>query len=251
MIVKGVRIAVVMVIATTLSACAVFHHGNDSSQAVDIKHVQDKLSQSFHNLTVDSVTASEVPGLFEVTVGSRVIYYAPAQDLLLFGEMYRTDGHSVTQDKMAALQSSKAKTIDTSAAVTVGSGPIDVLAFVDPDCGYCRKAHDFFSSHPELQSRITQHVFFLPLAGRADAEARAENFICAPPALRQAAYDELWTHAALDGQTYLRCDGAAEKLAQEAREAARFGVQGTPTFVVKGQVISGFAPDRLIALLTN
>lgn len=214
------------------------------------EQVQTKLTKSFHNLQVDDVKASEIPGVYEVYVGSKVIYYAPDQDILVFGELYRSDGHSITADKVSALQAQRAGTIDKDAAVAVGDGPTEVIAFVDPDCGYCRRAHDWLQQQ-QLQGHITELLYFMPMPGRPDAIARAENLICAPPALRQAAYDELWSREGGEKAALLKCDGAQKKLAEQAKEAMRFGVQGTPTFIVKGQVVPGFQPDRLIALLNS
>lgn len=215
------------------------------------KAVAEKLSHNFKNFTYDDIKPSEIPGIYEVYSGPRIIYFAPDQNLMIFGELYRTDGKSVTAEKVAALQDQRAQKIDHDAGVAIGDGSAtEVLAFVDPDCGYCKRAHEWLRDQ-QLQGKIKEVVFFMPLKDRPDALAKAENLVCAPPALRGAALDDLWSRKPVDQMALLKCDDAGKKLAAEAEEARRFGVQGTPTFVVKGQVVAGFDRARLQTLLST
>ena len=237
-----------------LAACANLSRTAPSpSGDVDDKlkaQVAEKFSQTFHNFEYDEIRKSELPGVYEVYTGGRIVYFAPDQSILIFGELYRTDGHSITGDKVAIAQTLKAEDIDKSSAVVIGDGSVEVLEFVNPDCGYCRAAHQWLLQQ-ELAKNLKLLVFFMPMPGRPDAQAKAENVICAPPALRRAAYDELWSGKPADNSTLLKCDGAAKQLADQAREAVRFGVQGTPTFIVKGQVVTGFRQDQLQNMLAN
>ena len=242
------------VVSLVLSACA---HGGGQPAApsgeVDDKlkaQVADSLSKTFHNFEFDEIRKSELPGLYEIYSGGRIVYFAPDQSILVFGELYRTDGHSITGDKIAAAQVLKAKDINRSAALVIGDGATEVVEFVNPDCGYCRAAHQWLKQQ-QLDQKLKLLVFFMPMPGRPEAQAKAESVICAPPALRQAAYDELWSGKPVDSTTLLKCDGAAKQLADQAKEAVRFGVQGTPTFIVKGQVVAGFRQDQLQNVLLN
>lgn len=212
--------------------------------------VSKKLAATFKNFEFDTIKKSEIPGVYEVYTGGRIVYFAPQQDILIFGEFYRTDGHSITEDKIAAAQVLKAGEIDKSAAMVVGDGSINVLEFVNPDCGYCRAAHQWMQAQG-LEKNLKEYVFFMPLGQHPDAMAKAASVICAPPALRRAAYDDLWSGRPLDPSKALSCDGAASKLAAQAKEAIKFGVQGTPTWVVKGQVVMGFKQDQLQSLFNG
>jgi len=235
-------------VATTTPAAAPANTGEvDAALKAD---VAAKLSKTFRNFQFDEIRKSELPGVYEVYTGGRIVYFAPEQSVLIFGELYRTDGHSITADKVAVAQALKAGDVDRSAAVVVGDGPVEVVEFVNPDCGYCRAAHTWFEK-AQLEKNMKELVFFMPMQGHSEAEARAMNVICAPPALRRAAYDDLWSGKTADPAAQLKCDGAAKQLADQAREAVRFGVLGTPTYIVKGQVVTGFRQDQLQTLLFN
>jgi thiol:disulfide interchange protein DsbC len=246
--------ALALLLAALLSACAHQPPAHTSAAAskpgaLDAhtrQQVATALSHSFHNFHYDDLRATQVAGVYEVDTGGRVLYYAPAADVLLFGEMVGTDGKSITAERLTALQSQRANAIRIDAGTEVGDSGPQVLAFVDPDCGYCRRAHEWLKQQ-KLQSHIREVLFFMPLSGRPAARARAENLICAPHALKRAALDALWSPAA--GTPQLTCPQAQEKLLAQAEQAKRFGVQGTPTFVIHGEVVAGFDAARLQQLL--
>src|SRR4051812_23551369 len=62
----------------------------------------NELHATFKNLTFEEVRPSEIPGVVEIYAGPRILYYAPAQKILIFGELYNSAGNSLTDAKLQA-----------------------------------------------------------------------------------------------------------------------------------------------------
>ncbi len=220
----------------------------DQAEAEWLQQSQDKLQATFQNLQFDKLAPSEVPGLLEIYSGGKILYYHPEKELLFIGELYAANGLSLTEKKIAAFAAQKASAIDRGLALVVGNGPKEVIAFVDPDCTYCRQANAWFQAQnfPDVKELI----YFMPVKGRAQAEARALEAVCVPEAGRKAALTRAFdTSLRLDISQSVRCPEGLEQLARQADMARAVGVYATPFFIIDGEVIAGFDKSRLTELL--
>ena len=220
----------------------------DSQEAQWLQQSQDKLQATFQNLQFDQIAPAEVPGLVEIYSGGKILYFQPEKELLFIGELYTASGLSLTEQKVSAFAAKKASRIDRSAALVVGAGPREVIAFVDPDCSYCRQANAWFQvqDFPD----VTELIYFMPVKGRAQAEARALEAVCAPEPLREAALTRAFDSSArLDLSQSARCPEGLEQLARHANIARAVGVYATPFFIIDGEVIAGFDKAKLTDLL--
>jgi len=220
----------------------------DSHEAQWLQQSQDKLQATFQNLQFEQIAPAEIPGLVEIYSGGKILYFHPEKELLFIGELYTANGLSLTEQKVSAFAARKASRIDKSAALVVGSGPREVIAFVDPDCSYCRQANAWLQAQnfPDVKELI----YFMPVKGRAQAEARALEAVCAPEPLREAALTRAFdTSARLDLSQSVRCPEGLEQLARHADTARAVGVYATPFFIIDGEVIAGFDKAKLTDLL--
>lgn len=191
---------------------------------------------------VRSFVPSPVPGLYEVTAGENVFYYSPAGDHLLFGEIVDRNGRNLTAERRAALADAAAAEIPLEGAVRVGSGPVRVVLFTDPDCPYCKRVKEFLAS-PEVAPRVTQHVFFRSLrSGDPGDDGRVTAILSAPdPAAAYAAYP-----AGKTGEITEKGRGLA---AAHAALARRFQVNAVPVVFVEGTRVTGADLARIGKLL--
>ena len=207
------------------------------------KDVSEKLSKTYPQLRITSVSPSPLQGLYEVVTGDNIIYYHPETDLFFFGEIITKEGKSLTGEKVATLMAAKMKEIDITQALKIGTGKHSVIEFTDPDCPYCRMASNY------LQGKdVTRHIFFYPLPMHPKAEDKARYILCSKD--KQKAYEEVMS-GELDNKEIAVCsDETVQTLLDEHKKAARtVGVQGTPTLVVNGTLVAGanFAQiDRLL-----
>jgi protein-disulfide isomerase len=202
-----------------------------------LRDVEAQLKQSFPQLRADRVVWSQVPELAEVTSGPQVVYYAPAADLLLIGDLIDRKGESLTQQRIEQLQRAA---IPADAGVIAGEGRRELIVFVDPDCGYCARAAAWLQSQPDLRIRFV----FMPLQPGSPAEARARAFVCLPPSERLDALPALFTRDGGETPT-APCAVASEVLSHNAEIAAAAGIRATPTFFIGAQTVQGFDPARL------
>ena len=213
-----------------------------------IDDIAARLRATFTNFEFDAIKPSEIPGLVEIYAGPRILYYAPAQEILVLGELYAANGVSLTEKKVAAFAASKAQQLDRAVALRVGQGPREIVTFVDPDCRYCRAAHEWMRE--QKLDGVTELIYFMPLTGRPQAESRALKALCAPESERESALDAVFSGQSADASTESTpCPQGREQLARHAAMARQLGVYATPFFIVDGQVIAGFDRDKLTALL--
>lgn len=225
----------------SVSACA-------STPADVPSAVVEKFSTTFKNMKFTAIKPSELPGIYEVYTGGKIIYYAAAHDILVFGELYSSGGESLTAKKLERFTAVKAVAIDRGAALAVGQGTHELIAFLNPDCGYCSQALAWLEQQNYANTQLL--VYFLQMEPRSSAYARALQAVCAPPELRREAMRQVFQRGPeASTQHILSCADGEATLAAQAKVAEEMGVAATPVFVVKGETVMGFRPDRLAALL--
>jgi thiol:disulfide interchange protein DsbC len=198
---------------------------------------EESFRKSFPDIPMESITPVDIPGLYEIVVGGRILYYAPGPEYLIVGEIVTREKKNLTQARSNELQSKKFKDLPLEKAVKIGSGPHTVIEITDPDCPFCRKASDYFAQ----RSDVTRYVFFCPIPQlHPNAEAKVRYILCAKD--RAKAYEEAMT-GKLDDMKFTPCDdaAAAELLKTHKETGVKVGGAsiGTPLFMVDGQVVNG------------
>jgi len=200
------------------------------------------LRQAFPNLPFETIGQTDINGLYEVISGQNVFYFYPEKEYLFFGEIVAKDGKSITAAKKGELAANLVKNLPLNKAVKVGSGATAVIEFTDPDCPYCKKAHEFFKNRTD----VTSYVFFTPLAHPA-AITKIHYILNAED--KAKAYHEMME----GGKPVQPAAGYSEsvkKLAQEHIALARSaGVTGTPTFFISGKQVVGADIQQIEKLL--
>lgn len=200
------------------------------------------LRAAFPQVPFDSVTPSEIPGLYEVVSGQNIFYFYPEKELIVTGEIIGKDLKSRTAERRGALAAKVVATLPLDKAVKIGDGKISVIEFTDPDCPYCRKAFEYFSK----RSDVTQYVFFAPLAHPA---AITKIYYILGADNKNQAFDAMMLGQDIPANAKPVTE-AVKALAQEHMNLARkVGIQGTPTFFVNGQQVVGADTKRLDELL--
>lgn len=235
---KVTLVALVAAMSCLMStACSVFaDEGADRTRAA--------IRELFPNVQVESVTASEIKGLYEVVAGSNVVYFDPETKSLIIGEIIR-NGKSITAEKRDALlqkiASAKLVSFPYDKAIKLGNGSHRVIEVTDPDCPYCRKA----STELKNRTDITKYVVLAPLS-HPQAIAKCQYIIDAKD--QQQAYDDMMSGKPLpDG---FKPSEKAVKLSQEHLALANeLGVTGTPTYFVEGTMVVGADIPKIEQLL--
>jgi thiol:disulfide interchange protein DsbC len=73
---------------------------NTASDAVSISDVEKKLKESFPDIKFDSINQSPIKGIYEVTEGRRIYYFAPNESMLIMGQIMDKTKKNLTAIRM-------------------------------------------------------------------------------------------------------------------------------------------------------
>lgn len=211
-----------------------------TDQAVEEK-IRNSLKVLLPGLIPDTISASPVPGLYEVTFGTKIVYLTGDGRFLLQGKVIDLETRTeITDQRLAELK--MAALGDISEDNMVIYGPQDaaytVTVFTDIDCGFCRKLHAEMDQYNAQGIRI--RYLFYPRAGiGSDSYRKAVSVWCADD--RQAAMDTAKAGRDIPSRS---CENP---VAEHHALGQSFSIQGTPALVLSnGDVVPGYVPaDRL------
>lgn len=240
---KSFKTMLINVLSASL-ALAALTTTSTIAAASEMEEAEGKLRATFQNFQFQSMKPSEIPGLIEIFTGNQIIYYSREADILVFGQLFSSDGKSITEEKLKTYRNEKAEGIDTSKAVVVGRGPREIVFITNPECGYCKKAISWLATQD--LSEVTIKFIFMIDRTNPITMAKAMGAICGKDKLKGI----LEAHSkALSTKEPVACEGGAETLANHAKVAEEVGAFATPYFVSGGQAWAGFDQARLAAIL--
>lgn len=230
-------------VATVLSVVMLLGLVAVSSAAPEAVKPEAALRAAFPQVTaIDSISPSEIPGLYEVVSGQHIFYFYPDKELIITGEIVGKDLKSRTAERRAAVAAKLVKSLPLEKAVKIGDGKKVVVEFTDPDCPYCRKASEYFTKRAD----VTRYVFFAPIA-HPGAITKVEYVLGAENKVE--AYDAMMMGQEIPAKAKPSTE-AIKALAQEHLAIARkIGIQGTPTFYINDQQVVGNDTKRFDELL--
>lgn len=225
--------------------CSLSFANESDEEAEVIQRAQEKLKLSFSNITATYFGKSPIDGIYEILAGSRMIYYAPENDALIFGEIFSKEGRSLTAEKVALLQKDKVKDLDMTHALVIGSGDKTIIEFTDPDCPYCLKMHKNLRDTKNIKRKI---FFTLPETRHPEARKKAVHILCSSD--KEKAFDDIFSRKlALSELTH--CE-EGERIADIHKSiSASFGVSGTPTVILGNSVVTGFRQAQIAQYIEN
>lgn len=196
--------------------------------------VEESFKKMFPNISVQSISPTEIRGLYEVVSQNQIGYFAPEPGYLIIGEIFDRTGVNLTAKRRNEAISAKAKDLPLEKAVRIGNGKNVIIEFTDPDCPYCRRASTFLKQKTDL----SRYIFFLPLPMHKDAENKIKYILCAEN--QAQAYEEAM-QGKLDNKKYEVCGkpDVAEMVRMHKDAATRMGINSTPFFIVNGVPVSG------------
>ncbi len=235
------------------AGCLPAHAADPVSHPVPAAVVGERIRALNPGTRVDSVTASQLPGLYEVVMGKNIAYVEPSGRYAVFGHVWdMRERRDLTADRQAVLDRVDVGTLPRELAVrhVRGTGARTLYVFADPQCGYCKALEQTLAKIDD----ITVYTYVMPLLG-AESRRLAGAIQCAPdPA---AAWSELMLRAQLPGPVPASASASAglascdAKVDAVARLAQSLGVSGTPTLVAAdGRKSAGAMPaEQLTAWL--
>ena len=221
------------------------------AHAADDKHeeIRAALKAVIPAADPDTIDASAVEGLNEVSYGAEVYYVTGDGRYLLTGAMIDLETRAnLTENKQAEGRLRLLNAVEEQDMIvfTPAADKVKhtITVFTDIDCGYCRKMHAEIEELQDLGIAV-RYVFF-PRAGLGSKSyKKAISVWCADD--QQQAMTDAKAGNAIEEKT---CEHPVDQHMELVR---KFGLSGTPaTVLASGQVIPGYVPaPRLRTTLDN
>ena len=183
---------------------------------------------------IDEVSKTQMPGLYELRVGTDLYYTDELGDHLIEGQLIDTRNRlNLTEARISKLTAIDFASLPLKDAIVwkTGTGARKIAVFADPNCGYCKK----FEQELQQVKDVTVYTFLYPILG-GDSPAKSRDIWCAKDSTKA------WRDWMLDGATPAKslgqCDAAA--LLRNVNLGRKHKVNGTPALVFEdGRRIPG------------
>ncbi len=208
------------------------------------RQTTDKLKATLQtrlaDVTIKSVTKSPIAGLYEVNLGTQIIYSDANGDYLMLGDMV----DAKTRKNLTEARLSETNRIDfaslpfaNAVKVVKGNGARKIAVFSDPNCPYCKQLETTLKSI----DNVTVYTFLYPVLS-PDSTAKSKSIWCSTD--RAKAW-ESWMQDHQAPTAAGTCDTAA--IDKNLALGRAMNVDGTPTvFLADGRRLPGAVPaDRL------
>jgi thiol:disulfide interchange protein DsbC len=225
----------------TLAAFAVGALVAAASQA-DEASIRKNLPERLSGLPkIDEVTKTAIPGLYEVRMGTEIVYTDEQGNYLIQGEILDTRTHAnLTEARVNKLTAIDVGQLPMKDAIVwkQGSGARKLVIFADPNCGYCKR----FERDLQGVKDITVYTFLMPILG-GDSPAKSRDIWCSKDPTAA------WRSWMLDGTAPPRTMGQCDTSAIERNLALgrKHKLNGTPALIFEDgtRVPGAMTVDRL------
>jgi thiol:disulfide interchange protein DsbC len=194
------------------------------------KLIEPKLGQG---VKVDSVVKTPYSGLFEVRVGSDILYTDEKAQYLFVGNVLDAkSGTNYTKARTDELSKIKFSDLPLESALKMvkGDGKRVIAVFEDPNCGYCKRFRKTLAG----MDNITVYTFLYNILSE-DSTVKSKNVWCS--ADRNKAWDEWMLNGKAPSAAPANCATPNEKILALGQ---KLRVNGTPAiFFADGSRVPG------------
>ncbi|MCS6998187.1 MAG: DsbC family protein [Aquificaceae bacterium] len=148
-------------------------------------------------------------------------------------------GFGTAQDLYREFIKSQVKEIPLNKAIVAGKGKRELITFINPDCGHCRKEWQALKPHMD---KLKVYVFLLPFRSFPESYAKSNYIACSKDKLK--ALEEVLS-GVWDGNPPQV--GECPLVKEHTKVAEKLNIQSTPYNIVLGsyKVIEGYSPKLL------
>ena len=217
-----------------LALTAGFVHAALAQEALIRKNLAERLPDF---PKIDEVNKTPIPGLYEVRIGTEIVYTDERGDHVIQGSIIDTKTRSdVTQARIDKLTAIDFASLPLKDAIVwkQGTGARKIVVFADPNCGYCKK----FETEMQQVKDVTVYTFLLPILG-PDSSDKAKNIWCAKD--NSAVWRDWMIKGAAAPRSMGKCDTSV--LDRNIALGKKHRVNGTPALVFEdGKRVPGALP---------
>jgi thiol:disulfide interchange protein DsbC len=221
---KAIKITMALMMA--LSASISF------AQTVEA-NIKKMIESRMEGVRVDSVIKTPYGGLFELRIGSDILYTDEKAKYIFVGRVLNAKtSEDYTKARLDDISRIKFSDLPLESALKTvkGNGQRVMAVFEDPNCGYCKR----FRQTLEGVDNVTVYTFLYNILSE-DSAVKSKNVWCS--ADRSKAWDEWMLNGKSAAAAPDTCTTPNDKIFELGR---RLKVTGTPTiFFVDGTRVPG------------
>lgn len=198
-----------------------------SSALADEAAIRKNLAERMPGLPkIDEVSKTPIAGLYEVRIGTDILYTDEVGNHIIEGSLYDTRTHTdltkARVDKLTAIDFAQLPLKD-AIVLKQGNGSRKMAVFADPNCGYCKRLEKDLVNVKD----VTIYTFVIPILG-ADSAVKARDIWCAKD---NGKVWRTWMTAGTVPPKSMdpKCDTSA--LDRNLAMSRKFKVNGTPALV--------------------
>ncbi|MRW94473.1 thioredoxin fold domain-containing protein [Duganella sp. FT80W] len=186
------------------------------------------------NVKVDSITATPYSGLYEVRIGTDILYTDKTATYLINGHIFNlSTGADLTRDRIDEITKIKFSDLPLDKAIKTvkGDGSRVIAVFEDPNCGYCKRLRQTTLKETD---NVTIYTFMYNILSD-DSFVKSKNIWCSPD--RSKAWDDWMVSGKAAPVAAANCEAPNDQVLALGR---KLGVAGTPAiFFADGSRIPG------------
>ena len=173
---------------------------------------------------IDEIRKTPMAGLYEVRVGTDILYTDAEGNFLIQGNLMDTRSRkNLTEERVEKLTAVKFDELDLKNAITIvrGNGKRKLAVFEDPNCGYCKR----FEKDLQKVNNVTVHLFLIPILGQ-DSVDKSRQIWCS---MNKAKTWDDWMLRDVTPKGAPSCN--TDALTANLDFAKKYRITGTPTLV--------------------
>jgi thiol:disulfide interchange protein DsbC len=205
-----------------------------AQEAIIRKNLSERIPQLGK---IDEVSKTPMPGLYEVRVGTDILYTDAEGNYLIQGALIDAKARrNLTEERMDKLLEVDFASLPLKDAFTIvrGNGKRKLAVFEDPNCGYCKR----FERDLQKVDNVTIHMFLYPILSQ-DSTEKSRNIWCAKD--KGKAWTDWMVRDQAAGAAAASCDAGA--LARNLEFGKKHKITGTPTLIfANGSRVPGAIP---------
>jgi thiol:disulfide interchange protein DsbC len=190
---------------------------------------------------IDEVSKTPVAGVYELRLGTEVLYSDERGDHLIQGALIDTrQGLNLTEARVEKLTAIDFASLPLKDAIVYkqGTGTRKLVVFADPNCGYCKK----FERDLLQVKDVTVYTFLYSILG-GDSPEKSRNIWCAKD--NTATWRDWMVSGTTPATAAAQCDASA--LQRNLGLGKKYRITGTPALVFEdGKRVAGAVPPAQI-----
>ncbi|HFC53671.1 MAG TPA: DsbC family protein [Gammaproteobacteria bacterium] len=232
------RLQIILILTWAIAAAGMVHAETGADAA--IRAAIGKMTGG--TIEPDSVKPSALQGLYEVVLGTKVVYVSEDGRYLLSGDLIDVaQGRNISEERRSALYKVAIDSVGEDSMIVYAPSEVrhTVTIFTDIDCPYCRKLHKEMKSYNDAGIKVRYLAF--PRAGvGSESYKKAVSVWCAKD--RAAAMTRAKNGEKMEERS---CRNPVKRHLELVRE---LGVNATPTiFLEDGRRVPGYVPAQRLA----